>query len=271
MFLALSLSLFSALFPYNASRFASRVQDPVVVHQQEEVVVSSAGQQELSVPVRVSQPSAGSPNNNNIVINNYNNCNPNTVNSNQAQAHNYTAIHLEQLQQIWQNIDINACVHTAQRVLDEYKYYIGGAAIGLLYGGICYHMYKAKQYIAYRTVWSSWHKELSMEELLAMDIHKLSKELILAIHMRHSNDQHPVDFLSPLIAFNIHIKKELHMLQFYKQLYAYCNAWYITKLTPFSPVLLEELKEHIERALYVHSVFKNWAAHHTIAQHELTH
>ncbi len=147
----------------------------------------------------------------------------------------------------------------------QYKYHLCGIALASAYGILCYHLHRATQFIKYKTVWSVWHQELTMQELLACDLEKLTQELLIAIQMRYSNENNPTDFILPLVEFSAAIQKELDTLNFYECIYRQCKKYYLIKIVLIRTQPLEQLPEYIERTTYIQTLFKNWAAHHNLA------
>jgi len=219
-----------------------------------------------------------------IVINNYTNCSPSTnmVSSNQNQSdvqmNNAMSAHVSASMSAYM-VQAQQMVHeglpqrigSLQALLWEYRYRVTGGCIVVAYVLLCYHFYKALQYLSHKTVWSSWRNDLSMEELLAQDITALGKSLIIAIQMRYANSQNPTDFIAPLVAFNIQIQQEIDYLRAYWRLYMVCKNWRLVKIVPFSIDRLDALKEHIERAIYVQTVFKTWTANYNFVQNVRAH
>ena len=224
-------------------------------------------------PVPVAPPPVIIPQAPPIVINNYTTCSPSAVSSNQIETNNSMSAqvsanmsaYMEQAQQMLHE-ELPHQMVTLQALLWEYRYHIAGGSVMVTYVALCYSLYKAMHYLSYKTVWSSWHKELSMEELLTQDVTVLGKSLIIAIQMRYANPQNPTDFIAPLVAFNIQIQQEIEELRSHWRLYVFCRDWRLIKIVPFSVDQLNALKEHIERAAYVQTVFKTWTANYNFVQ-----
>lgn len=236
--------------------------------------------QDTTMPASCALPSATIMQPPPIVINNYTNCSPSVVsehksevqmnNSLSAQASANVSACMEQAQQMLHQ-ELPQQMVSLQALLWEYRYRIAGGCVVAVYILLCYRLYKALQYLSQKAVWSLWHKELSMEELLAQDIAALGKSLIIVIHMRYANPQNPTDFIAPLVAFNVHIQQEIEELRAHWRLYMACKDWRLVKIVPFNLDRLEALKEHIERAVYVQTVFKTWTANYTFVQNVRAH
>jgi len=178
-----------------------------------------------------------------------------------------TASIVERVRQLYDEAHFLQHAASVKAFVRQYTYHLSGGALCALYCALCYYLNSAVQYVEHKRVWSSWQSGLSMQELLAYDIDQLSKELILAIQMRYSNESNPTDFIFPLVEFNMHIKKEIADLQRYQKVYAACKKWHITRVVPFNTDALQSVSTYLERAVYIQTVFRHWAAHYTIAAH----
>lgn len=181
-----------------------------------------------------------------------------------AQATNINSIS-QSMQQIWTDLDLRNRANTCKNFLLQHKWHIAGGSFVLAYCAICYTLHRGVKFLEKGTMWSSWKSNIELKDLMAQDMNKLGIQLIIDIQMRYSNETNPVDFISPLVDFNIQIRKEKAALEFYDKLYTLCKKWYFIKCIPFSTSSLESISEYILRAEYVLTVFKMWAAHHNLA------
>ena len=169
------------------------------------------------------------------------------------------------MQQAWQTLDTTQAYCQLQSHVSEYKYHICAGVLIAAYGALCYHFYYAQQFVKHHAFWATWHKEMSLQELLSQDMRTLTQELLVVIQALYTNEKNPTDFILPLVDFSVAIQKELDTLRRYQRTYHWCKKWHLIKPLPFHTPALEEIDTAIERTTYIQTLFKNWAAHHNVA------
>ncbi len=176
---------------------------------------------------------------------------------------------LNKLAQLW--IDPQTNTSLSQRVgsnassfvwNNKWKLIGSFLAAGYLY--MCYSLAQGKRYLAQKDLWSSWHPDLSFEELLAVPQAHLSKELLQEIQRRYTDPAAVTDLLRPLNSFLIAVEKEEEQLRSYESLYSWITYTHMDKILWPSTAPLSRIESRLQRLAYIKNVFHSWAAQYQL-------
>lgn len=204
------------------------------------------------------------------VVVNINNSNTNAPNQSVNNS-NTTTTNQNQEQNFWAHINNAATINFDQHYqqasdfLSSYKWYLIGGGICAVYTFVCYYIIKGNKYLSRSTLWSSWHPELSLDELHSFKQTTLADELVLTIQQRYTNPENPTDFLSPLAQFMRKTTEELKYLRFYKKLFTFLHTFLLTKLLPINVARYNLIPERINRLLFFRHIFTTWAAAYNVS------
>jgi len=170
---------------------------------------------------------------------------------------------------------IQTYIHEAfekyQGFFQRHKLRILLASLVCGYSTILYSLTKGAAYIENNTLWSSWNHNLLLEDLLGINYHELSNNLISAIQARYMNPKNPTDFLTPLMQFLQAIKIEKKKLKFYRHLYTFLDKTYLLKLFPCKKTSFLKISERLQRLHYIENVFSFWLSQYKIKTNDLYH
>ncbi len=91
-----------------------------------------------------------------------------------------TSLSAQQTQTVKQEVPAqkpeDRAIHTANTFLTEHTWHILGAGIVISYAAFCYLIIRGNAYLGKKELWSSWHQELPLDQLLAMPQQQLAQE-----------------------------------------------------------------------------------------------
>lgn len=176
---------------------------------------------------------------------------------------------LNKLAHMWVDPDTNTSLSKrlgthAGSFLWNNKWYILGSSLLGSYLYVCYTIASGNSYLAQKDLWSSWHQELPLEELLAIPQSQFSKELLQEIQRRYTDPAAVTDLLRPLNTFLIALDKEEEQLRWYEYVYSWIQYAHLNKIIFLSTALFSKLTERLQRLAYIKNVFHSWAAQYQL-------
>jgi hypothetical protein len=147
---------------------------------------------------------------------------------------------------------------------ENYKWHLIGASLALSYASLCYFIIVGNSYLGNKDLWSSWHQELSLEQLLAIPQQQLSQDLLHEIQRRYTDPSSLSDLNKPLAQFLTTIEQEEQDIRWYQSFYSWLSFAYITKIIPFSKQRFAKINERLQRLAYYKNIFQSWAAQYQL-------
>jgi hypothetical protein len=144
------------------------------------------------------------------------------------------------------------------------RYMVGISIILGCYIIACNYAVQANKLLEQTDTWTSWHSEMSAEQLMTIPDKELAKELVLEIQRRYSNPQNPTDFISPLIAFVRAIDREIETLKKYLTYYTWVHKLHAQRILPIQQKAVHKANDGYKKIVYVKTVFLTWAADYKI-------
>jgi len=132
------------------------------------------------------------------------------------------------------------------------------SALGVLGAGVtvAYTLIRGICYMNNKHLWSRWHKDKNLEQLLDIDQQELAQQLLTDIKQRYGNNGNE---LTALITFANELEQEVATLNYYK--------WVDTLLQPLSRFSFlsctlagfSSIPERLQRLAYLKNLFNTWA------------
>ena len=129
--------------------------------------------------------------------------------------------------------------------IKTYKWHIATALAVSSYGLLCYHIIKGNYYLQRSDLWSSWRKELSLDEMLAIPHYQFAQDLFREIQNRYNKD-----FATSLMLFMESINQEEKDIKFYQSLYKWISFFHVQKLTPLNKATYENCTHQLQKIAY---------------------
>lgn len=127
----------------------------------------------------------------------------------------------------------------------DYKWHIAGAIALGSYGLLCYYAIKGNHYLKRDDLWSSWRKDLAINDLLMISQQKFAQDLSQEIYRRYN-----VDFTAALVLFIKAIDQEEKDLKWYQSFYAWINSLHIQRLVFIDKALYEQIAQRLQKIAY---------------------
>lgn len=143
---------------------------------------------------------------------------------------------------------------------DTYKWHLAGATLLASYAGICYIILRGNSYLGKNDLWSSWHQELPLDQLLAIPQQQFSQELLSEIQRRYNEPASLTDLIQPLTKFMKAIEEEEEQIRWYQSAYSWISYLYLDHIIPFSKQRFNSSTQRLQRIAYFKNVFQSWAA-----------
>lgn len=147
----------------------------------------------------------------------------------------------------------------------DHKFKLMAVVIGMAYGYLFFTAQKTNRYLYDDCLWSSWKKELPLEQLLSIPQKELAQELLDDIKTYYIDTNEPTNFLSPLATFIQETDAELIELKRCASFSSWVLWLKLSKLLPFDIQKKEIARERTQRLMYLKNLFSSW-----IAQYKLT-
>lgn len=143
---------------------------------------------------------------------------------------------------------------------DRYKWHLTGSALLASYALVCYIIIRGNSYLGKNELWSSWHQELTLEQILAIPQQQFSQELIREIQRRYNEPASLTDIIQPLTKFMKAIENEEEQIRWYQNAYSWITYLYLDRIAPFSKQRFNSTMQRLQRITYFKNVFQSWAA-----------
>ncbi len=174
------------------------------------------------------------------------------------------------LQDLWDHVAGSPWPSEIVKFLYAQRYFIAvGAALGV-YVFMCRECAHINHYLECYDSWGAWHKEYSLEMLLAMPQQQIAKDLVIDIQRRYSNNANPTDFISPLISFCKTIDHEIELVNRFLSIYSFLMRTQLLSIFPLNIKRCAELGDIKKRLQYIKNVFLSWAADYKIEHNKKT-
>lgn len=108
--------------------------------------------------------------------------------------------------------------------------------------------------------WFNWKKQLSLDEMLAIQQKELSELLIFEIQQRYLPIADPTNPIAPLICFLRDIDYEIALLERYRLVGRKLDGWHLSWVTLCDRTLVAECDDLLRRTRYVKTLFNHWMA-----------
>jgi len=168
------------------------------------------------------------------------------------------------LQDLWDQVSTSALPSELINFLYNQRYFIAGSAVLGTYVYICRECTRINRYVECCDSWGSWHKEYSLEVLLALPPQQIAQDLVIEIQRRYSNNANPTDFIGPLISFCKSIDYEMELVNHFITLYAFLVRIHLNVLFPLNIQKCASLADTLKRLQYIKNIFLAWAADYKI-------
>lgn len=152
--------------------------------------------------------------------------------------------------------------------LDANKWYLLAAGLACSYGFLAYWIMNGNSYLGETCLWSSWHQELPLDQLLAIPQPQITHELITEIQRRYTDSSSIADIVKPLGIFMVKIDQEEEQIKWYQTVYSWLSYTKLNKLVPASQARFAKIPERLQRIAYYKNIFKTWAADYQLQQSE---
>lgn len=146
------------------------------------------------------------------------------------------------------------------------KFCIAAITAAGSYGYLYYKVRAIQSYVDNATIWSAWKQSTPFEKLLALPQDQLMHELMTTIQERYMNAENPTDFLTPLMTFAKDIENEIALLASYHSYISWSMQFSLQKIVPIADMLLSQLTEKKQRAIYINTLFQSWLAQYKLEQ-----
>lgn len=185
----------------------------------------------------------------------------NNHNSNQYQI---TVVGLDQLIEHINNL-IDACMNFKSKCKElatfdhlttwckKHRLAIGGCALLGVYAIITKELTAGRLVIHNNTAWANWKNHATLEDLINIDSHQLSRELHLSILNKYNNNNQ-MDAITPLTMFSKDLEQELERLRKFVQLSHYLKLSRTNRLFFVSEKEIALIQEKIHRLLYLKKI-----------------
>lgn len=144
--------------------------------------------------------------------------------------------------------------------LSNYKWHLLIGSTAFSYAMLCYVIVSGNSYLGHADLWSSWRKELTLEQLLSIPQEQFSEELLQEIHRRYTNSDTINNLMTPLSLFLLALEKEEEQIKWYQYYYYWFTYLKITKIIPFSKSKFGKINERLQRITYLKNAFHTWIA-----------
>jgi len=149
---------------------------------------------------------------------------------------------------------------------DTYKWHLIGTTLLASYASLCYVILRGNSYLGKNDLWSSWHQELPLDQLLAIPQQQFAQELVHEIQRRYNEPASLTDLIQPLTKFMKAIEDEEEQIRWYHAAYSWISYLYLDHLIPFAKQRFNSAAQRLQRISYFKNVFQTW-----VAQYQMEH
>jgi hypothetical protein len=177
---------------------------------------------------------------------------------------------MNKISELWQeNIKIQKQLkEQGSHFLSANKWYLLGSGLLFSYVLLAYLIMSGNSYMGDASLWSSWHQELPLDQLLAIPQEQLTQELIREIQRRYTDSTSISDIVKPLGIFMVKIDQEEEQIKWYQTVYSWLLYIRLTKLVPVGQQRFAKIAERLQRIAYYKNLFKSWTADYQLQQSE---
>ena len=129
--------------------------------------------------------------------------------------------------------------------ISSYKWHIAVALAVGSYGLLSYYAMKGNYYLKRMDLWSSWRKELSLDEILAIPQKQFAQDLLREIQRKYNTN-----FATSLMLFIKAIDQEEKNIKWYRSLYDWILFLHMQKITPIDKMIYENCAQQLQRLAY---------------------
>jgi hypothetical protein len=140
------------------------------------------------------------------------------------------------------------------------KWYLLAGGLSCVYAYLAYIVIQGNNYLGDLNLWSSWHQELPLDQLLAIPQQQLTQELIREIQRRYTDVSSIVDIVKPLGMFMVKSEQEEEQIKWYQSTYSWLSYLRLNKLIPMNQSRFNKITERLQRLAYYKNLFKSWTA-----------
>jgi len=167
------------------------------------------------------------------------------------------------------SIDPKKYQNYCQSFLNRNKYKIILFSILGSYGTLSAKIIFDNHYLNQSDIWGMWQPSLSFDQLCEIPQKKLGRELILEIQRRYLNQEHPTDFINPLVMFIKAADYELKRIIRYIRITTVIKHLHLLILFPTNEKIIEKAQLILQRLHFVKHIFLSWAAEYNLMQKQL--
>ncbi len=172
---------------------------------------------------------------------------------------------LHKLATLWQENTIKETLQkNSSHFLYHYKWHILALITAGAYAGLVYIITSGNRYLADAQLWSSWHQELPLDQLLAIPQQQLSQDLLREIQRRYTDPESITNFMKPLGKFMMAIEQEEELLKWYQNAYSWISYARLPQLVPLNKQRFGKINERLQRLAYYKNIFQSWAAEYQL-------
>lgn len=129
--------------------------------------------------------------------------------------------------------------------ISAYKWHIAAALAVGSYGLLYYLIMKGNSYLKRTDLWSSYRKELSLAEILAVPQKQFAQDLFHEVQRRFN-----ANFATSLMLFIKVVDQEEKQIKWYRSLYDWISCLHINKLVPIDTAVYENCAQQLQRLAY---------------------
>lgn len=148
------------------------------------------------------------------------------------------------------------------------KWYLLAGTLACSYAYLAYFIMRGNSYLGDANLWSSWHQELPLDQLLAIPQQQMTQELIHEIQRRYTDASSIADIVKPLGMFMVKIDQEEDQIKWYQSVYSWLTYLRLNKLVPVNQNRFGKICERLQRIAYYKNLFKSWTADYQLQQAE---
>ena len=129
--------------------------------------------------------------------------------------------------------------------ISAYKWHITAAIAVGSYGLLCYFIMKGDDYLKRTDLWSSYRKELSLDEILAIPQKQFAQDLLREVQRRYN-----ANFATSLMLFIKAIDQEESNIRWYRSFYDWISYLHINKLVLIDTEVYKNCAQQLQQLAY---------------------
>ncbi len=159
---------------------------------------------------------------------------------------------------------VHTLKETKDNVLSRYKWHLLAGTALASYASLCYICFSGNSYLSNSALWSSWHQELPLDQLLAIPQAQFAQDLLREIQRRYTDAGSLTDVVRPLTMFLKDIEQEEETIKWYQSWYSWIHYLKLDLGVPFSTKRFGQIPQRLQRIAYYKNVFHSWAAEYQL-------